>query len=50
MSRQRKHGWAAYSRPEIQWMKKDFEVAFDVFLNVAEESEQGTKDAGGAVP
>ena len=34
MSMQKKHGWAAYSRPEMY--EKDFEVAIDVFLNGAD--------------
>ena len=69
MSRQRRHGWVAYSRHAWDAVNEnDFEVAIDVFLNSAdmvieekdrsdrdgacilEESEQGAKAAGGAVP
>ena len=35
-SRQRKYGWAAYSRPGDAVDEKDFEVAIDVFLNGAD--------------
>ena len=43
MSRQRKYGWAAYSRPGMHWMKKILKwplmfssMAIDVFLNGAD--------------
>ena len=35
MSRQRKHGWAAYSRQDAV-DEKDFELAIDVFINGAD--------------
>ena len=48
MSRQRKYERAAYSRPGMQWMKKDFEVAIDVFLNgadmVIEEEDRSDRE------
>ena len=67
MSRQRKYGRAAYSRPGMQWLKKilKWPLMFfamvqiwlwkrktGVIVNVCilEESEQGTKAGGGAVP
>ena len=67
MSRQRKYGWAACSRPGMQWMKKIlkcplmFSSMVQIWLwkrktgvivrvCILEESEQGTKAAGGAVP
>ena len=67
MSRQRKYGWAAYSRPGMQWMKKILKwplmfssmvqiwlwkrkTGVTVKVCILEESEQGTKAGGGAVP
>ena len=63
---QKKHGWAAYSRPEMQWTEKIlkwplmFSNGADMVMKrrtevivrvcILEEFEQGTKAVGGAVP
>ena len=48
MSRQRKYGWAAYSRTWHALDEKDFEVAIDVLLNgadmVIEEEDRSDRE------